>query len=103
MGGDNTDDDRILTIRNSATDAIVGGSDSSYVSGPVSKNVLSGSSFLFPVGYANEYAPVEVAVDGSSGGYWDSEYIGMNPGSYSDRPMDPEIIKGGVEVVVRLG
>ncbi len=94
-----TDDDRILTLRNSATDAIVGGSDSSYVSGPVSKNVLSSSSFLFPVGYSSVYAPVEILVDASSGGYWDSEYIGINPGSYTDRAMDPETVTSPLEYV----
>ncbi len=94
-----TDDDRILTIRNSEIDAIVGGSDSSYVAGPMSKNVLNSSSFLFPVGYADVYGPVSISVDASSGGYWKAEYIGINPGSYTERPMDPTTITSPVEYV----
>ncbi len=45
-----------------------GGSNSSYVDGPVQNNALSGShtSFIFPLGNSNKYAPLGIGSIGSS-------------------------------------
>jgi hypothetical protein len=69
----------LLTLTNSSTSVVVGGSSSSFVNGPLRKNILSGSSFNFPVGDASRYGNVYVSST-STGGYYIAQYYNHNPG-----------------------
>ncbi len=89
----------MLTITNTATDAVVGGSSTSYVAGPMQKQILNSSSFTFPVGYGSTYGKFDITLDASSGGLWEAEYIGISPGAYATRAMDPETVTGDVAYV----
>lgn len=57
----NTTGSNLLTITNTSASAITGGSASSYVSGPLLRNLPpslgSGTSYIFPVGKSGSYYP----------------------------------------------
>ncbi|TLX74918.1 T9SS type A sorting domain-containing protein [Labilibacter sediminis] len=89
----------LLSVSNSANDAVIGGSSVSFVEGAMQKQVLNSASFSFPLGYGAIYAPIDVSVDASSGGLWEAEYLGINPVSYATRPMDPETVSSPVQYV----
>ena len=50
LGNITTDNTHYLTLTNTSTAAVVGGSKFSFVNGPLRKSIISGQSFLFPVG-----------------------------------------------------
>jgi len=75
----------LLTLTNSSTSVVVGGSSSSFVNGPLRKNILSNSSFNFPVGDTSRYGNVYVSST-STGGYYIAQYYNHNPGNDG---MDP--------------
>ena len=74
-----------LTITNSNKDCVLGGSNNSYVAGPLYKNILSSGSFVFPVGDNGRMGKIEVNPDGSSGDTWMAQYFNNSP---SDDGMD---------------
>ncbi len=80
-----------LTITNSLNSSVVGGSDTSYVEGPLRKSITVSDYFVFPIGDALRYGEIRVDVDASSGGIWEAQYYNHNAG---DDGMDPEIIDG---------
>lgn len=68
----------ILTLSWTSSNAVVGGSTSSFVDGPLRKNISSGDAFYFPVGDANRYASTRVFTT-SAAGYWTTEYFNQAP------------------------
>jgi hypothetical protein len=91
----------LLTVSNTAATAIIGGSASSYISGPVNWSVVPGSTYNFPIGSSSTYLPFTLvptatttaqiqAYSGSSAGSADgttvesissTEYWSMTTGS----------------------
>jgi fibronectin-binding autotransporter adhesin len=68
-----------LTLTNSSTSAVVGGSVNSFVDGPLRKQISNGSFFTFPVGkspsrYGNVYLFNIV-----NAGIWQAEYFNNDP------------------------
>jgi hypothetical protein len=61
----------LITIANTATNAIVGGSASSFINGPVNwtlpSNLVSGSTYNFPVGSGTTYLPFALVNPTTSG------------------------------------
>jgi archaellum component FlaF (FlaF/FlaG flagellin family) len=84
-----------LTITNSLPAAIVGGSDASYVEGPLGKALGNNSTFEFPVGDAMRYSPITVSPDNSSGGTWLAQYYNHSPGvdgfAPTSRVLHPDV------------
>jgi hypothetical protein len=72
---------KLITITNTSTSAIVGGSSSSFVDGPLCKNIISGQSFSFPVGDASRYGQINLVNTSvsSSPAYWTVAYNNVNP------------------------
>ena len=67
--------DKLLTITNSAFSAVIGGSDISYVDGPLSKKISNASSFDFPIGHNGRYGNVTVKdVESTGSGFWTANY-----------------------------
>ncbi|WP_282037120.1 hypothetical protein [Saccharicrinis aurantiacus] len=63
-----------LTLSSHSSDIITGGSNDSYVSGKVRKYIVSGSSFVYPLGDGYRYGYIKVLPQGGSLGYWDAQY-----------------------------
>ena len=79
-----------LPLQIHLTTAVTGGSDASFVDGPLAKNMLSGQSFNFPVGNYNAASAKparygNVLLSGvSASNTWRAQYINADPdGSYS--------------------
>jgi hypothetical protein len=80
-----TNNTNILTITNTGTNAIVGGSINSFVNGPLRKKINNGSSFQFPVGDAvssgrNRIGYVSVSNTATTGAQiWTAQFYDKNP------------------------
>jgi hypothetical protein len=74
----------LLSIDNTAIAAVSGQSSTRYVDGPMRKKILSGESFVFPVGDGNRYGIAEVISTTTAGAqYWEVQYYDQNPhGTY---------------------
>lgn len=82
----------LLTITNTSSVAVVGGSSSSYVEGYLMKIINGSSNFAFPVGENGRYGELKVYPDASTGGIWKVRYRNVNPGDDSYSPeslVDP--------------
>ncbi len=90
LGNINTSSTDSLTITNTSSGAVAGGSVNSFVNGPLSKLITNGSNFQFPVGDAvssarNRIGYVSVNSTATTGTQiWTSQYFDKNPsaGSY---------------------
>ena len=76
-----TNTNNSLTLTNSSTSAVVGGSVNSFIDGPLRKQISDGSYFTFPVGktgtpsrYGNVYLSNIV-----NSGIWEAEYYNSPP------------------------
>ena len=85
-GNINTTGANLLTITNTSMAAVTGGSDASFVDGPLAKNILNGQSFNFPVGNVNAaflLKPVRfgniLLSNVSASGIWRAQYINADP------------------------
>lgn len=70
-----------LTITNPATNAVSGGSSSSFINGPLRKQISNGSYFMFPVGKEGttpRYGNVLVS-EVVNAGIWEAEYYNELP------------------------
>ncbi len=85
----------LLTLTNTSTSAVVGGGSASFVNGPLRKNILSSSSFNFPVGDALRYGNVYISPV-STGGYYTAQYYNHNP---ANEGMDPGSKINPIDVV----
>lgn len=77
-----------LTITNPLSSAFVGGSSTSYVDGPLYKEISNSSSFTFPTGDTERYGKITVEVDATSQGIWGVEYFNHNPGDDNMSPSE---------------
>ncbi len=84
-----------LTLTNSSNSCVTGASNSSYIDGPVRKNILAGDRFDFPVGNSGRYGNVLVS-NVSSTGMWEAEYTNSNP---TGGGFDVDSYTGDVEYV----
>jgi gliding motility-associated-like protein len=87
----NTTDTDLLTITNGSSNSVSGGSDASFVDGPLRKLILNGQSFGFPVGNYNASAGKPerlgniILSDVSATNYWKAQYVNADPESYYSR------------------
>ncbi|MEP6673888.1 MAG: hypothetical protein ABJA78_01990 [Ferruginibacter sp.] len=58
-----------------ATASFTGGSDSSYIDGPLIRNTNATTAFIFPVGKINSYHPVSVTPITTAAGIYNAEYF----------------------------
>jgi hypothetical protein len=74
-----------LTLTNASTSAVSGGSVSSYINGPLRKQVSNGSFFTFPVGKSSPSPRYgQVYLSGIvTAGIWEAEYFNQSPNSNS--------------------
>jgi hypothetical protein len=84
-GAITTNSTNSLTLTNASTSAVSGGSVSSYINGPLHKQISNGSFFTFPVGktlpsprYGDIYLSSVVTA-----GIWEAEYFNQSPNSNS--------------------
>ncbi|MFN8166661.1 MAG: hypothetical protein U0X76_10995 [Bacteroidia bacterium] len=82
-----TSSTNVLNVSNTSTTAVIptGGSSSSYINGPLTKQFLNGNSFLYPigklsVGLGHEFTLTSTTTASSS---WTAEYFTPNPTSAS--------------------
>jgi hypothetical protein len=73
-------DNKVVHISNTAINAVGGGNSNSYVDGPLTKSILVGQSFTFPVGNDGRYG--RMAVQNTQGGVspaiWSAQYFNEN-------------------------
>ena len=71
----------MVKISNTSTSAIIGGSSSSFVDGPLSKNIISGQSFLFPVGDGTRFGAMTLLSTSVSPSpkYWTVQHYNVDP------------------------
>ncbi len=86
----NTNDANLLTITSTLANPVTGGSDASFVDGPLSKQIIAGQSFNFPVGNYNGASAKparygNILVSGvNATNYWKARYVNADPdGTYS--------------------
>ncbi len=93
-----TDAGGSLLVSNTLSTAITGGSESSYVQGPLSKYISDSDNFTFPLGDQNRYMPIDVDTDGIGGGSetWKAQYFSHNP---DDDGFDVSSLTGSVAYV----
>ncbi len=94
----NTTDVNLLTITSNLANPVTGGSDSSFVDGPLSKLIITGQSFNFPVGNFNGASAIpsrygNILVSGvNATGYWKAQYFNSDPdGIYRRSNLLPPI------------
>lgn len=81
----NTTNVNLLTITNTSSLAVNGGSDASFVDGPLAKVILSGQSFNFPVGNYNSSAVKQARFGNiqlsnvSATNTWIARYVNASP------------------------
>jgi hypothetical protein len=98
-GNIRTNSTNILHVTNTATNAVSGGSSSSFVDGPLMKTIISGSSFIFPIGNeadgVRRYGNLRISSVSATGNYVaqyfnqsaDDHTPAMGTDAYSD-PLD---------------
>lgn len=69
-----------VTLNSSATDAVIGGTVTSYVNGILKRaTATSGAEYLFPIGKPGIYRPIAVIPATATAGIYSAEYIKSNP------------------------
>lgn len=77
-----TADNSLISITNTNANAVNGGSATSFVDGPLRKNISNSGSFKFPVGAGTRLGYItlsNVNNNGASAKYWTAEYKNDNP------------------------
>jgi len=78
--GNITTSGSVLTLTNTLPTVVKGGGSSSYINGPLLKNILSNSYFTFPTGKSGRYGEVGVLnTNTSATATWEAEYYNQNP------------------------
>ncbi|MEA2106590.1 MAG: hypothetical protein U9P82_07710, partial [Bacteroidota bacterium] len=109
----NTTATELLTVNYSQSTAVQGGSDTSFINGPLRRNVNSSSSAIFPVGKDGRYGLVEIFGTNTSGTqYWVGEYFNATPADATNLASPLQLISNneywslqgvnGAEANVRL-
>ena len=78
-----TSSSNLLTLGNTAT--LKGGSDTSFVGGPMKK--IGNTAFTFPVGDGDNYQPISISAPGSSTDAYTAEYIDQDPDDAYSRSL----------------
>lgn len=92
-------DGKKVKITSDATDAVVGGSSTSYVEGIMTRKLSSGTEYKFPVGNEGRYG--EAGVLPSASGEWRVAYINATPPDFKNR--DSKVTALGSEYWEVLG
>jgi len=69
---------KLITITNTSTSAIIGGSSTSFVDGPLAKSIIGGQSFAFPVGDNGRLGGVALSGTSVTGTYT-ATYFNSSP------------------------
>ncbi|MDX9773640.1 MAG: T9SS type A sorting domain-containing protein [Bacteroidales bacterium] len=91
----------LLSISNTRENAVDGGDEGSFVSGPLQKSILAGGDFTFPVGDATgnsnalRYGEL-IITDASVTGDYRAQYYNHNP---LDDGYDPDDVTAPIDVV----
>lgn len=80
-GNFHTETGKIITINNTSTTAVIGGGPSSFIDGPLRKKIVSGQSFVFPVGHGTRFGQVVLlnTNTATSPADWTATYTNANP------------------------
>jgi len=77
----------MLTLGSAAT--VTGGSNVSFVSGPITKNTNSTNAFILPLGKASAYKPATITPISASAGIYVGEYFNVGQGTTTfTAPLD---------------
>ena len=79
-----------LKINNTSNTAVIpsGGSSSSYVSGPLIKQIVNGDNFLFPLGKGSVYGHnFTLTSNAGTNAYWTAEYFTPNSNTNLTSPL----------------
>ncbi|WP_282037815.1 hypothetical protein [Saccharicrinis aurantiacus] len=90
--------DAMLTLLSSLNNIVDGASNSSFINGPLQKQMESGSSFVYPVGESNTYSPTSIATANNSSGLWELQYYNTSPDNHT-RNMDTKLFSDPIEYV----
>ncbi len=93
LGVINTTSTNILTLENTGESIVTGAGNGRYIDGPLSKNILVGGDFNFPIGNIARYGYL-ILENVSHSDYWQAEYFnynpnndGYNPDNFEDPPL----------------
>ncbi len=74
----------------SSTGSYTGASTASYFRGPLTKvSVAASSTYIFPIGRSNRYAPLSIIDVGTGSDTWTAEYF-TSTGVYNNNTFDPD-------------
>ena len=73
-----TTTDALVRLSSTSSNVVTGGSASSHIDGPLSKNVLNSGSFTFPVGNYGRYGQITISNTAGTG-YWTAQYFNTDP------------------------
>jgi len=92
-GNITTSTTNLLSLSYTSTGAIVGGGSSSFIDGPLRKNIISSQSFTFPVGDGARYGQFVLLNTSvaSSPQYWTVSYFNTNPDPEDDDVLNSPI------------
>lgn len=90
-----TDAVNILKLTNNSETIVTGAGSGKFIDGPLSKNITSGQSFVYPVGNANRFGQVAV-LSPSNSDYWIAQYYNHNP---NNDGYDPAVFNSPLQVV----
>ncbi|MBN1112224.1 MAG: hypothetical protein JXA53_04845 [Bacteroidales bacterium] len=94
-----TSSSSILKLANISPNAIIGGSISSYIDGPLQKNIAPGGYFYFPIGNGSRYANSLIFNSTNAvNEYWQAEYFNNNPDN-AVPSMNHLSVKAPIEIV----
>lgn len=83
----------LLTINNTAENAIIGGDYNSYVQGYLAKNISLNGKFKFPIGDKDRYG--KMIIENASAGIWIAKFNNNNPtdDGYNIGNADPSVAR----------
>ena len=68
----------LVRLSSTSQNVVTGGSATSHIDGPMSKNVLNSGSFIFPVGNYGRYGQITISNTAGTG-YWTAQYFNTDP------------------------
>jgi hypothetical protein len=111
-----------LSVTNTLTSAIVGGSNTTYISGPITwsipSNLVAGSTYTFPIGCTTDYLPMDIvnpttttgaitlkaqAFSGNSGGTVDGTLLSKSNSEYWSLATTGNFINSSVSLTKPTG
>ena len=83
-----TAENSLIKLASTSSNVVTGGSASSHIDGPLSKNILNSGSFMFPVGNDGRYGRITISNTAGSG-YWTAQHINSDPSVIDDHYSSP--------------